>query len=354
MHALDQKEYVLRLDPKEMYRLTCEFPDQCELALGLAREATLPTLTGVGQVLLTGMGGSAVGGDFVKCLFEAEGKLPFQVNRDYVLPGWAGPETLVFASSYSGNTEETLAAYESARAAGAKRVVLTSGGQLAELARKNGDPLILIPAGQPPRTALGLLCIPVVAACEAMGLLPRQDFAAAFAGLRQVVQSYQIEVEFAENSAKQLAQSMQGKLSVLYGLGSWQAVVANRWKGQINENSKNMTFANAFPELNHNEILGWVRADGQGVQNWVCVVLQDGAESEKMKARDRVTLDLIRNVCPIQHHVQAEGDRLLERMLTLVLKGDFVSLYLAALNGVDPENIDWINVLKSELSKIPA
>jgi glucose/mannose-6-phosphate isomerase len=138
---------------------------------------------------------------------------------------------------------------------------------------------------------------------------------------------------------------------VLYGLGAWQATVANRWKGQINENAKVMTFANAFPELCHNEILGWVRAGEQGVAEWVGVVLQDGTESAKMKKRAEVTERLVREVATF-HRVSAVGGSLLERMLSLVLYGDFVSLYLAALNGVDPENIDSINVLKSELATV--
>ncbi|MFQ3668977.1 MAG: SIS domain-containing protein, partial [Fimbriimonadaceae bacterium] len=166
------------------------------------------------------------------------------------------------------------------------------------------------------------------------------------------VQDWGVETPFDANPAKQLAAALKGSVSVLYGLGSYQAVVANRWKGQINENAKNLTFANAFPELNHNEILGWVKAKDQGVGRWVAVILEDGRESAKMKERARVTTELISGVCEV-HRVKARGESLLERMLSLTLFGDFVSLYLAALNDVDPENIDSINVLKKALAAVP-
>jgi len=353
MNQLDDSSFVLRLDPKGMYRLTTEFPAQCARALEIAKSSELGTLKKpVASVVLTGLGGSAAGGDFTRALFEAYAKVPFTVNRDYHLASYVGPETLVFATSYSGNTEETLSAYADAKSRGAQIVVVTNGGKLAEAAKADGYPTIIIPAGQPPRTALGYLLIPVVYACEKFGLIPAQDYTAAFKLLEGCVADWSIEAEFGKNPTKQLAETLFGNLSVLYGLGSWQGIVANRWKGQINENSKNMTFANAFPELNHNEILGWVGAGKQGVNKWVAVYLEDGSESAKLQARAKVTADLIKDVATVVR-VQARGSALLEKMLSLTLFGDFVSLYLAALNGVDPENIDSINVLKAELAKVP-
>lgn len=351
-HLLDDLAYVTRNDPKGMLRLTTEFPSQCRHALEIAQSASLKPLGPVKNALLTGLGGSAAGGDFVKALFDDQGGIPFVVNRDYHLPTWVGSDSVVFISSYSGNTEETISAYHDAVAVGAHRIVLTSGGTLAELARQNGDDLILIPAGQPPRTALGFMLVPLVVASAKLGLIPQADFDAVLASLDDAVRRWGIDQPFANNEAKQLGELMHGAVSVLYGLGGWQAIVANRWKGQINENAKNMTFANAFPELNHNEILGWVKANEQHVGQWLAVVLEDGSESAKMQARRDVTARLIEGVAPTVR-VQAFGDSLLARMLTLVLMGDFVSLYLAALNDVDPENIDSINVLKSELSRIP-
>lgn len=334
-----------------MFDLTVAFPDQCRRALEIAQSVSIPAMQ-PSNIVLTGLGGSAAGGDFAKACFDADGSIPFTVNRDYHLPSWVDSHTVVFATSYSGNTEETLSAYADAVQAGARRIVITSGGKLAALAEADGSPVIRIPGGQPPRTALGFMLVPVLQACSALGWLDDLPFDKTFALLDRCVADWGVEVPVEDNPAKQLAIALQGKVSVLYGLGGWQAIVANRWKGQINENSKNMTFANAFPELNHNEILGWVQADRQGVEAWACVVLEDGTESAKMQARRDITSRLIASVAET-HRVRARGESLLERMMSLVLMGDFVSLYLAALNGVDPENIDSINVLKSELAQVP-
>ncbi|MFQ3587638.1 MAG: bifunctional phosphoglucose/phosphomannose isomerase [Fimbriimonadaceae bacterium] len=354
MHQLDDRDFVLRLDPKGMYQLTADFPNQCRRALEIGKAEPLEPLADWPDiVMLTGLGGSAAGGDFVRALIEHEGHVPFMVNRDYHLPKFVGAQSVVLACSYSGNTEETLSAYQDAQTRECHRAVVTSGGRLAEMAdAEDHVPVFLIPGGQPPRTALGYMLIPVVVACQRWGFLPEQPYQPTFELLEKCVQDWGVETPFDANPAKQLAAALKGSVSVLYGLGSYQAVVANRWKGQINENAKNLTFANAFPELNHNEILGWVKAKDQGVGRWVAVILEDGRESAKMKERARVTTELISGVCEV-HRVKARGESLLERMLSLTLFGDFVSLYLAALNDVDPENIDSINVLKKALAAVP-
>jgi glucose/mannose-6-phosphate isomerase len=351
-HLLDEPGFVTRLDPKGMYRLTEAFPDQCRNALAIARASELRELGGQPSVVvLTGLGGSAAGGDLVRALFEAQGHIPFIVNRDYTVPNYVGLGDIVFCASYSGNTEETLSAYASARKNGAHIIAVTSGGKLAEMAKADGYSLIQIPGGQPPRTALGLMFVPVLNAGERFGLLPAPDYEATFSLLDECVKKWGAEVPFGSNQAKQLADALHGRLAILYGLGSYQALVANRWKGQINENAKVLAFSNGFPELNHNEILGWIGAAKQGVEEWVGIILEDGTESEKMKTRARVTEQLIGKTATF-HHVKAEGDTLLQRMMSLTFFADFLSLYLAALNEVDPETIESINVLKSELAKV--
>lgn len=351
-HQLDDRAFVTRLDPKGMFKLTEEFPKQCRDAYSIASQVQLPVLSNrPSLIMLTGLGGSAAGGDFARALFENQGGAPFLVNRDYVLPNYVGVGDIVFAASYSGNTEETLAAYDDAKTAGATIFVVTSGGKLAEKAREDKNTLFLIPGGQPPRTALGFMMIPVLVACQKLKLIPEQDFNTAFKLLDASVKAWAPEVAFEQNPAKQLAEKLVGKLGVIYGLGPWQGVVANRWKGQINENAKSMIFANAFPELNHNEILGWAGADKQGVAQWFAVILEDGSESDKMKARAKVTEKLVGKAAEF-HHVKAQGSSLIEKLMTLTFYGDYVSLYMAALNGVDPENIDAINSLKTALAKI--
>lgn len=352
-HDLDDRSYVTRLDPKEMLRLTEEFPAQCRLALDIARKAELPRLENRPSLtMLTGLGGSAAGGDFVRALFEAQGETPFLVNRDYHLPHFVGLGDVVFAASYSGNTEETLSAYSDAKKAGARIICVTSGGKLTDVARADGNTVITIPGGQPPRTALGLMMIPVMVAAERLGLIPEQNYDAAFDLLDKVVADCTVEVPFERNHSKQIAEALHGAVPIIYGLGPWQAVVAGRWKGQINENSKTLCFTNAFPELNHNEILGWIGAGNQGVARWVGVLLEDGTESEKMRTRAKVTEQLIGFAAKF-HHVKAWGSTVLEKMLAMTYFGDFVSIYMAALYGVDPEDIGSINALKEELGKVP-
>ncbi len=347
---LDNRLTVTELDPKGMLKLTEDFPRQCREALAIVEAIKFPLLDRrPGSVVVTGMGGSAAGGDFVKALFDQQGAVPMIVNRDYGLPPYLGVGDIVFCCSYSGNTEETLSAYASAKKAGAKVISVTSGGKLKEISEADGFTVITVPGGQPPRTALGYLLIPVIYACQKFRLIHEQDFVGAIDLLEST--RCDLTVEAKGNPAKQLAEKMRGAVPILYGLGSWQGLVANRWRCQINENAKQLAFSNAYPELDHNEVLGWVEANKLGVDKFVGIVLEDGTETAKMKARASISESLIGSNCPFIH-IQAQGDTLLKRMLTLAYFGDFVSIYLARLNGVDPENIDWLIQLKEELGRI--
>lgn len=347
---LDDASFVTQRDPKGMYALAVGFPEQCRAALRIAEAARIDLPAGeIRQVVLTGLGGSAAGGDFARALFEAQGKVPFSVNRDYTLPGYAGAETLVFATSYSGNTEETLSAYADARRRGARIIAVTSGGELARRAAADGVPVITIPGGQPPRTAMGFMLVPVLVASSRLGLLPSQDIAGAASEAESASARWVAGVPLGENEAKQLGLALHDAVGVLYGLGSWQAVVAGRWKGQINENAKQHVFSHVLPEMNHNEILGWEGAGRVGVRRWVTLLLEDGLESDRMKLRARVTLDLVSRVSEV-YRVRAEGTTVLARMLSLALMGDFVSLYLAALNEEDPYTIASIDRIKDTLA----
>ncbi len=348
--TLDDPSFVTNRDPKGMYALAVGFPGQCRAALSIADAAPVKLdATGVRQVVVTGLGGSAAGGDFARALFEATAAVPFSVNRDYSLPGYVGSDTLVFATSYSGNTEETLSAYDDARARGARIVVVTSGGELARRAVGHGVPVITIPGGQPPRTAMGFMLVPVLVTATKLGLLPAQDIAGAANEADAAAAAWKAELPSTANEAKRLALALHGAVGVLYGLGSWQAVVAGRWKGQINENAKQHVFAHALPEMNHNEILGWEGAQRQGVTRWVTLLLEDGTESGRMQLRANATLALVARAGEA-HRVKASGTTLLAKMLSLALLGDFVSLYLAALNGEDPYTIGSIDQIKGILA----
>ncbi|CAN5370147.1 bifunctional phosphoglucose/phosphomannose isomerase [soil metagenome] len=346
---LNSRDSMKALDPKGMLELIEGFPAQCREALGIGMAAEISDLEArPGVVGLAGMGGSAAGGDFVRALFEAHGSSPFIVIRDYELPNYFGVGDLVFIASYSGNTEETLSIYEAAKHSGARIIAITSGGEVEKRAIADGYPIVRVPGGQPPRASLGYMLIPVIAVCQRLKLIPEQDFTAAFDRLDEVSKDYGVDA--ADNDAKKLASEMQGKVGVCYGLGTYKAYLANRWRCQFNENAKYLLFANAFPELCHNEIMGWVGAEKQAPA-YAGIILQDGTESENMKVRADVTAKVIGDKCHF-HRVNARGESLIERMLSLTYIGDWASIYLARLNEVDPTEIENIDTLKSELAKL--
>ncbi|MER3402072.1 MAG: bifunctional phosphoglucose/phosphomannose isomerase [Armatimonadota bacterium] len=353
-HLLDDLGLLAKADPKGMMTLTLDFPAQCERAYQLATQFELPPLPRRPRLIaVCGMGGSAIGGDYLRALFEAMGDLPVLVVRDYHLPQCVDAQSLVFAVSYSGNTEETLACYREAHARGAMLMTLSSGGMLQQYARADGYPHLQVPGGQPPRTALGYLFIPLMRLCERWRLLPdmRQAYAQTQRRLVQTRERLAPALPSSQNSAKQMAQALHGRIPILYGSCGPRATVALRWKGQFNENAKQHAFAYTFPEMNHNEILGWVLAHQQAT-NWSVVVLSDPDDSPKIRTRIEVTRKLVGESGP-WHELVAEGESLLERLMYLTYFGDFVSLYLAYLNAVDPEAIDYIDTLKAELAKIP-
>lgn len=344
---LNDSSFIYRVDPGGMYRFQVAFVEQCRTAHRLFTEASPSAYQDIKNVVIIGMGGSAAGGDFLKALCDAQSPVPCTVCKDYDVPAFVGPETLVISCSYSGNTEETLSAFDSCKQKGAKLFVVTSGGTLLERAQASGIQAVVIPGGQPPRTALGFMMIPAVMFAEHCGLVSPINWESLFAHLQTVTDSYGVEAK--DNGAKALASDLLGKIVVIHGLGSWQAAVANRWKGQINENSKHMCFSAAQPELCHNEVIGWEGAERQA-DNWHTIVLCDGTESEAMKARAKIVSEL--NYRWPTSFVTATGTTLFEKMFGLTVIGDWVSLYLASLAGVDPISIDSINFLKGKLAEI--
>ncbi|HWP30563.1 MAG TPA: bifunctional phosphoglucose/phosphomannose isomerase [Fimbriimonadales bacterium] len=346
---LNDPGFVVKNDPSGLMGLALGFPDQCRKALSLSEKVEIPSeYKGKSHIVVSGMGGSAAGGDFLRSLMEAESNIPCFVVRDYSIPNFVNKETLFIACSYSGNTEETLSATNEALERNASILAITTGGELRRLANEKGFPVILLPSGLPPRMAFGYLFVPMLYTICALSYLPNAPFEEAFSVLERCRDDWNPEKPLPGNLTKGLAARLFGRLPIIYGLGSWQGVVSNRWKCQINENAKVMAFANAFPELNHNEIVGWTLASRQNVRYWVCVFLESGFESKKMQIRARVTSDLIRDKTEL-YTVTARGNSLLTQMLTLAYFGDFTSLYLAALYEVDPARIEAIDKLKTAL-----
>lgn len=357
LDTLTDPERFTTLDPHDMLGLVRAFPQQCRQAVAIGRQSWqgVAPRGAIRQVVVSGVGGSAIGGDLARCLMDEYGAVPLIVNRDYTLPQFVGPETLLVAVSYSGDTEETLAATAAAKKAGAQLAAITSGGKLRTLAEADGIPLALVPGGQPPRSATGYLFFPLIACLARFGLLTRDltaDVEETLARLETLAAAWGPDVPTTQNPAKQLAVALHGRLPVLYGSQGYRGAVAYRWKSQINENAKEAAFANVLPEQNHNEILAWTLAQRQA-QTWAVVFLRDPretSEAPRIARRVEVTRALIADAADVQE-AWAEGDSLLARMFHLLYLGDFASVYLAYLNGVCPTDIGAINHLKAELAK---
>jgi glucose/mannose-6-phosphate isomerase len=342
---LDNVFILKSLDRKNVFGYAESFPDACRAPIAAAASLDLTSLGGIQNVVLAGMGGSAVAGDYLRALFHEHGTRPFTTSRSYEVPSWVDNQTLLICSSYSGNTEETVSAFLQAKKQRAQVLCITSGGKLQELAGQNGDTVVQVPAGRPPRFAFPWLFLIPHGVVSRLGLLKHRGKTDVVTFLKERRKEWGMPTGAGTNPAKQLALQLLGKTPIIYGLGQWQTAVACRWKTQINENAKLPAFANSFPELTHNEILGWKNANPK---DWAIVTLEGGDETEKMKARRQFLQESFPSITTIP--VTAPGDTVLEKMLALTLLGDYVSLYLAILDGTNPGDIAMLDELKARLS----
>jgi glucose/mannose-6-phosphate isomerase len=353
--VLDDAARRAALDAQNMIPLTHEFPEQCRKALDIAMQFNPPTpRLPIQNVVVTGLGGSAVGGDLLRVLVEDNGEVPLVVNRDYQMPAWVNDRTFVIAASYSGNTEETLSAFEDAQDRGALLACVTSGGELAQRAAHYGTPVAFIPKGQPPRSAHGLHVYPHADGSAQGG---RYSAVTPLATCKTRLPCWKRRASSGTPmcpSRKTLPNSSPPNCTAscpsFTARRHTPAVVAFRWKTQLNENTKIHAYSNGYPEMNHNEILGWVLAKQQ-VANLAVVLLRDQMERPKIVARVETTKRLFARAAEV-HEVFAEGQSLLARMLHAIYLGDWVSCYLALLYGVNPTDISYINLLKAVLEKI--
>jgi glucose/mannose-6-phosphate isomerase len=300
-------------------------------------------------VVVCGMGGSAIGADVVgACLSDLP--VPYRVVRGYELPAWVTARTLVVAVSYSGNTEETLACVERALPRGCRPVCVASGGRLAELAARHGLPLVAVPAGLQPRASIGCLATPVGACLEAAGLAPGFDeqVAEAIEVTADLAAELAPDIDEAANDAKRIARSLFGRLPVVYGAGV-TAPAARRWKGQLNENAKTPAFFNELPELDHNELAGYA-TNPAVAGNVVLVLLDDPAGDPRLRRRLALTATIVGPSVAGVLRVDARGVLPLARVLSSAYVGDFASLYLAVLYGVDPAPVTAIEDFKAHLA----
>jgi glucose/mannose-6-phosphate isomerase len=311
-------------------------PDQVEDALWRVEAAGIPKRGLPGGLVVAGMGGSAIGGDLAAAAIGDRATAPVRVNRGYSLPPWLGPDALILFASYSGDTEETLAAYDEARGLDAPRVALTTGGGLAARAREDGIPVIGIPSGMQPRAAVVYMTVAALECAAACGASPslREEIEAAAGTLREVAGD--------EAGVRALAEQLRGSTAVIYGAGS-TAAPARRWKTQLNENAKVAAFASELPEADHNEVCG----EGSGL---AAVFLDSDDLDPRLRRRLDATEELLGEGGVSTHRVSARGAAPVERVMSLVLLGDLVSVHLAHARGVDPTPVEAIDRLKARLS----
>jgi len=351
MVDLDDLLIYQQVDTSRMLSHLHDFPGQCQRAWEKVLRFDLPRgYTTIDKVIILGMGGSAIGGEIVRRLTLTESKVPVWVHRDYGLPPFIDERTLVIASSYSGNTEETVSTFTQSLKTKAKKLVLTTGGKLKELAEKEGIPVFLIDYSAPPRAALPSSFIPLVGIFQKLGLL-RDKSADLQEGLKILTVSKDGDetTPLVSNPAKQLATKLWGHVVIIYG-AEFLSEVAQRWKTQLNENSKTLAFFELFPELNHNAVVGYKFPPG--VKEKVFVVLLHSARfNPRNLLRYEATAKLLAKAEISYELVEAPGITALAQMICLILFGDYVSFYLAILNRIDPTPVDSIDFVKKYLTQ---
>lgn len=301
------------------------------------------------SMVICGMGGSAIGGDFALALAARDLAGPVEVVRDYTLPAWVTAETAVFCSSYSGNTEETLACYEQASERGCPRIVATSGGLLADRAHADGVPVIGLPGILQPRASVAYMTIAVLEGLAAFTISPsrRDELEGAVELLREQGSAWAPD-SGSDSAAKSLARRGDGKVTAIYGAGL-TSPVAYRWKCQINENAKVPSWSATIPESNHNDINGWGGA--AEIAAHAVWFLRDAGQHERTRTRIELNAKVAADAGADVEIIDTIGDTPVQRLLSTVLLGDLTSLYMATLRGIDPSPVPVIEWLKDSLGR---
>jgi glucose/mannose-6-phosphate isomerase len=339
--VLDDPKYIAQFDRSDGLAVVGGQPDQLQQDY----DFDIPVIDDLRNIVVSGMGGSALGAEFLKSFLGERLKVPLEIDRDYGVPGYVGKNTLVIASSYSGNTEEDLAAFDQAKRRGAAIIAMSSGGKLEELSKDLSH--IKIPSGLQPRMAVLYEVKALAQILESLKLVSglTDELEAVVPWLQQQSTSFMTTTPESENPAKQIATAIVGHPAVIYG-GPVLAMIAMKWKIDINENAKNPAFYNRLPEFNHNEFNGWVQAQNTGLK---VIQLHSSLDSDRIAKRFEITNRLLSGKMPTPIIVKAEGETKLQQMLWTLLLGDYMSLYLAYLNQIDPVPVELIEKLKTEL-----
>jgi glucose/mannose-6-phosphate isomerase len=337
------------MDRSDMLGRAAALPQQCRDGWSWGLRWEIPaSWSGLKQILVLGVGGSAIGGDLLQGIVGDRLKRPIIVNRSYSIPGWVDRQTLILACSYSGNTEETLSATEEAAKRGARIAAVTSGGRLYSFSQRRRFPVLKIPTGWPPRAAIGFQLFAPLGLLVRLGwiakkALPVEESCDSLE--RFILSKLAPQVSTSRNPAKRLARTLQGRLPVIYGAsGGWEGVTY-RWRTQLEENAKTLAFHHLFPEATHNEISGWVEPTAL-LPKMAAIFLTDPAIHPRIRRRMLFTSRIVRSQGAKLIQVNLPGRYRLERLLQMIALGDFTSIYLAFLHRVDPTPVKRVEALK--------
>lgn len=354
MLDLNDAQAIRAADPHGMFGHIAGLADQCLAAWRNAESFELPeAFRQVRQVVIAGMGGSAIGGALFASLAAPGGRVPIHVVRDYTLPAFVdGPDTLVIASSYSGNTEETIAAFSQARERGCRLMAIASGGRIADMAQAFGAPRFHITYESQPRAALGYSFAPLIAFGSRLGWL--DDQAAHLQEAADVMRAWneelKLESPIVRNLAKRMAGQLMGRFAIIYGAGYF-AEVARRWKGQVNENGKQFAAFEVLPEANHNALLGSFQPEDMPGRLKI-IFLTGSSDHPRNTARVQATREILMLQGCDTDVIVARGASPLAQMLSLIQLGDWISGYLGVLNGIDPSDTELLLSFKQRMAAV--
>ncbi len=315
-----------------------KYPEMLADAIKISEKTNIPDYK-FNKIIVSGVGGSAISGRLLKCLLRDKIRIPIEVSRDYHLPAYADDNTLVFCISYSGNTEEALSQFADAVEKKCKIIGITSDGKLKEWCDKLNTPCVLIPTGYQSRSAFPYLFIPLVVFLQRFGFVNLKN---------EIDDAIQTLKEIKTDQIKKIALNLKDSIPIIYASNEHSAI-AERMKTQFNENSKIPAKYDVFPELDHNEIVGYQNENSN--KDSYIILLRDKEESEEIRARIEITKDIIKDKVKGLHEIWAQGTSRLSRMISLLFIGDILSHELAILNDVDPVPVENIDTVKTKLKR---
>lgn len=344
-------EFLKEIDTDDMRGKLVEFPEQWKEAVELTSEVVWPVDSSkIKNVCFSGMGGSAIGADLIRTHALGQCPVPVFVNRSYDIPNWVGADTLFVACSFSGNTEETLHALHQAKSRDAQIVAVTSGGKLLLEASREEYGYVKIPGGMPPRAALAYSFVPLFHLFNYLGYIVEGP--EALEETTKMLEEQAVVLSEPENNqALIIAREIQHTLPIVYTGSGLLESVGLRWRGQFEENSKVLSYGNTIPEMNHNEIVGWEQV-AHLTGRLSMIMLEDEDDHPKEKQRMQIVKELVEDLTVFSIHLKSFGNSCLARQFSLIQIGDWVSVYLALINEVDPTPIAKIDLLKSRLAEL--